>query len=249
MASKKKAKNQTSRKNRSTKKAKIKHPSPKKHRIKYINITLVDVEGLLPFNEKDIKGIVGEYKEEKRVKNELGEFMRQLQKNMHEPAKYIGEEKKYGKHLERFIFYAHGFLEIMVEAPLTMNAHFTHMNMAKRYQRALKKTLKETLPESKVKQFLIDSVSIDDSEKQQLTYEKWDRMHHIFIHKSIIYTLVAAVIVAIFEITKVLLTEFSTEFTIASSLTITIIAAVIISFFFEPIRKKLEEIVNRIMIK
>lgn len=252
MASKKKLKKKVSvkkRANRASKEYKQHHKSSKNHIIKYINVTLVDIEGILPFNKKDLKGFAGDFKEETRLRTEIGNFMGALQKNMHEPAKYIGEEKKYGKHLERFIFYAHGFLEIMVEQPLTINAHFTNMTMAKRYQKALKKTLRDTLPESKVKDFLIESVSIDDSEKQQLTYEKWDRMHHIFIHKSMVYTMVIIALVAILEATKALLTEISKVFFIVSSLMITIIAAVIISFFFEPIRKKIEEIVNKIMLK
>lgn len=222
---------------------------PKKQRIKYINVPLVDVEGMLPFNKRPVEDISDEAKEDERLKKEIGDFMREIQKKMHEPVCYIGEEKKYGKHLERFMFSAEGFVEIMVEAPLTINAHFTHMSMAKRYAKALKGVLAKKLPNSKIKEMFIDSISIDDSEREPLTYEKWDKMHHVFLHKSIIYTMVAMIIVIIFEATKALLTEISKEFMHISSLVVTIVAAVLISIFFEPIRKKSEQLINKIMIK
>ncbi|MFH1641445.1 MAG: hypothetical protein ABIC04_00940 [Nanoarchaeota archaeon] len=221
----------------------------RKQRVKHVNVPLIDVEGIIPFNKKETNDPKSELTEEQRIKKEITSFISKLQKNMHEPLCYIGEEKRYGKHLERFMFSGSGFMEIMVEAPLTINAHFTHVSVAHKYANALKKTLREILPNTKIKELFLDSISVDEEGAEQLTYEKWDRMHHMLLHKSIVITVVTLMIIIIFEGIKALVAEISVEIAHVSSLVVPIVAAIIIALLFEPLIKKTEHLVNKFMIK
>jgi len=50
----------------------------------------------------------------------------------------VVDEKNY----ERFIFEKGGFMEIMVEAPLVISAHFVHMDQARFFRTSLQAALR-----------------------------------------------------------------------------------------------------------
>ena len=160
----------------------------------YHTVSVVDVEQLLPFVKQETHSVSDEIKEENRVKEELQKFIEILKKHAGEQIYYIGEEKKFGKHLERFLFQKGGFLEVVLEQPVAINAHFIEKKMAMKFCKGLKKAAYLILPESEVKKLFIDSIMVSKPTEEALTYDKWDLMHSISLHKTLTYTLIAAAI-------------------------------------------------------
>jgi len=172
-----------------------------------------------------------------------------LQKHLRKPIKYIGEEKSYGKHLERYLFYHGGFMELILEPPLVLKAHFLDKHRAQRFERALKKTFDEIIPDSQLKEIFLEGIAIEEAEEDPIPMQKWAKMHHIYLEKSLVFTIVAVVIVGLFAAIKASVEIISLNFLQAHSVTVTVISAVIIAFLFEPIKKKTEKLVDRFWIK
>ncbi|MFW5991344.1 MAG: hypothetical protein ACOCQX_03885 [Candidatus Nanoarchaeia archaeon] len=219
-----------------------------KKRVQYINIPLEDVEGLLPFNKKGADDLTDEITEEERIKRQIAKFMQIIEKRMNEKVSYMGTEKQYGIYMERFMF-SKGFVEIIVEKPLLINAHFSDMNEARKYAQALKAAVQKTLPESETKKMLINSISIKPRQKK-ITMGEWEKIHRIYIRKSLIFTLAAVFIVAMFEVIKAgFELVFLDWLEIGNDKTFVIIGAVIVAFLFEPIKKKTESFINKHFIR
>jgi hypothetical protein len=227
-----------------SKKSSLKH-----QKLKYYLVTITDVEGLLNFSKNHTSELKDEVSEQNRSQEELEQFISLLHSRFHEEIMYIGEEKILGKHVERFLFNHGGFMEIMLEKPLVLNAHFLHIEKAQRFSEALKKTLHYLIPPHPVKEIFIDSITVEEHSKNPLTMETWMRMHNIYLKKSIMFTVLTVTLVAIFEITKAGIESTALEwFNINSQLAV-IVGAAVVAFAFEPIKKKIEEFVNKWFIK
>ncbi|MFP4402953.1 MAG: hypothetical protein ACLFPJ_01210 [Candidatus Woesearchaeota archaeon] len=145
---------------------------------KHIFVPALDVGELVPFLVKEKNNLIDSIKEQKRAKTELEKFIEILQKNFKEKIYYIGmdiDEKTY----ERFIFEKSGFLEVMIESPLALVAHFIKEKRAKNFHVALKKSLFEILPKNKISELFINSIEVQTEKEQMLTYYKWNKMKKI----------------------------------------------------------------------
>ncbi|MBN1502393.1 hypothetical protein JW930_02515 [Candidatus Woesearchaeota archaeon] len=214
----------------------------------YKVVSLLDVNELLSFAKQEVKGLEDEIKEEQRVEEELKEFIKHIEKHSGHKLNYIGHEKRYGKHLVRFLFQDGGFLEVIVEKPLAMNAHFSDEEQAKKFVSGLKKTLEKTLPDHPVKDMFIDSIHIEDGFKDDvLTVDKWSKIHGITIQKTLVVTVVAVFIFVIIELTKAYFVETARDVLHLESFIISIVTAIIIALFIEPIRNKTEHIVGKMI--
>lgn len=210
---------------------------------RYFNIPLEDVAGLLPFNKSETDDLSDEISEKKKIREEMGKFMDLLKKNMNTTVFYMGSEGN----KERFLL-TNGLVEIIVDRPLVINAHFTKLSQAKKYSKALKATLRKIVPESKIKKMLIDSVEIKD--KSSLTIDKWQQMHNAYLKKSVTFTVAAVSIVVLFEVIKAASELIFLDWLeIASHNLIVVIGAVIVAFLFEPIKKRTEKMFNRHFVK
>lgn len=214
-------------------------------------ISVLDVEELLPFVKKETMSIEEQIIEEKRVKEELEKFVDLLIKHNKEKFYYIGEEKKFGKHLERYIFHNGGFLEILVEKPVSINAHFLSKKRAEKFCSALKKVSNVVLPESEVKKIFIDSIQVSKPEDSPLTYDKWKIIHSLAIHKTAVYSIVALILFVLFESIETLIEFISSEFfnIKVHILYIDIIVAVIAALSFEPIKIIVTRFIDKIIEK
>jgi hypothetical protein len=83
------------------------------------------------------------------------------------------------KSYERFIFEKGGFLEVMTESPVALNAHFVHANQAKQFAAALKKTLTSLLPSAPATQLFLDSIEVQNQDDSSLTVEGWNKMKRV----------------------------------------------------------------------
>ncbi|RME53202.1 hypothetical protein D6783_02665 [Candidatus Woesearchaeota archaeon] len=168
----------------------------------YHVVSLIDVNELLPFVKRVRQNTDEPTKEEEaKLQAELDRFFSTLKRYYHTPIHYIGDERRYGKHLERYLINKTGFIEIMVEAPLHLNAHFISKREAETFAQALKKTLFETVPASPVRSMFIDSVRVQDK-KASATYQTYDKLHHKLVYKPLILTATAINIIIVFGLLK-----------------------------------------------
>jgi hypothetical protein len=193
-------------------------------RVHYKIVSLLDVDQLLSFAKNEVQSLDEEIKEEKRVEKELKEFISIVEKNSGHG--FIGHEKRYGKHLIRFLFTTGGFLEVIVDKPLTMNAHFINEKHAEKYAKGLKIALEKVLPNHPVKPIFIESIKIEDGFKDDvISLDRWSKMHKITIHKTLVTTIVIFLIFIIMGITQEYIEHVTSEMFQLRSVAITIAAA------------------------
>jgi len=218
-----------------------------KRRANYKRVSLIDVNELMSFAKREYKELEEQIKEEKRVEEELKEFIKAIEKHTNHKIHYIGHEKRHGKHLIRFLFKKGGFLEVMVEKPLAINAHFLNQAHADKFAKGLKKALHETLPDHKVKDIFIESIKVEDGFKDELlTFDKWSMMHRLAIKKTVVVTVFTVIFFVILEIIEMFTAETTQELFHLKSASISILIAVIIALFFVKIKEKLEDIVDKV---
>ncbi len=143
---------------------------------KHIFVAAVDVGELLPFIIRPTEDLKESMEQQEKSRQELEKFIEKLEKNYKEEVWYMGMDVIAEKTWERFIFEKGGFFEIMIEAPLAMNAHFVHEKQAKAFVEALKKTLKSILPDNEVTNMFLDSIQVQSEEDESLTYKSWETM-------------------------------------------------------------------------
>ena len=76
------------------------------------------------------------------------------------------------------LFEKGGFLEIMMEKPLAINAHFSHESRAKLFEKALKKVLAKMIGTDSVSKMFINSIGIGTDETN-LKVSTWDKLKNI----------------------------------------------------------------------
>ncbi|MEM4267237.1 MAG: hypothetical protein QXK37_00220 [Candidatus Woesearchaeota archaeon] len=147
--------------------------------IRHIFVPALDIGEIVPFTIRKTKSIEESIEEQERSRQKLAEFIEKLEQKFGESIFYIGYDEIAGRFYERFMFEQGGFLEIMIEAPLALNAHFISEERAKKFCAALKETLKEMLPDSPVSNMFLDSITVQTQNDNSLTYKKWEIMKEI----------------------------------------------------------------------
>jgi hypothetical protein len=142
-------------------------------------IPLLDINEQLPFVIKKKKDLQDTFKEQDLAKKELEKFISKLEKAFKEDISYIGLDVIGEKSYERFMFKGSGFMEVMVEAPVALNAHFPNKRRAKKFCDALKVALKGSLKKSPGRDMLVDSIEVQDENDTSLTVEGWNKIKGI----------------------------------------------------------------------
>jgi len=146
---------------------------------KHVFVPALDAGEIIPFTVKKIENVQDSIRLQEVAKEKLVEFINKLEKEFHEGIYYLGFDEIGGKFYERFMFEKGGFLEIMVEAPVAINAHFIEEEKAKKFCIALKKTLKGMLPKNKVSEMFTNSIDVETDNQDSLTYKKWETIKGI----------------------------------------------------------------------
>lgn len=146
---------------------------------KHIFVPTLDVGEIVPFTLKNTKTVKESLTEQEKARERLSKFIDRLEKNFKENIYYLGFDEIAGKFYERFMFERGGFFEIMIEAPLAMNAHFVSDKKAEKFCSALKKTLSEMLPKTPISKMFVDSITVQTQDDDSLTYKKWETMKEI----------------------------------------------------------------------
>ncbi len=138
-------------------------------KVKHSFVSLLDLAEVLPFT-------VSPGEKEPRDK-ELFDFVDQIAKEFGEEIYYMGNDIIEDKFYERFLFEHGGFLEIMVQAPVAIIAHFVERARAFKFARALKRAiLSIDKPEAKI---LADSIEVSSENEQALDYQTWSKLKKV----------------------------------------------------------------------
>jgi hypothetical protein len=137
-------------------------------------------------------------------------------------------------------------MEMILSEPLIINVYFRSFKKANKFLKSLKYSLKKMIDNNNsLKDIFIEKLMIEKSQQNNvLTIDKWERMHNILIKNYLVYTIIALLIVIVFEAIK-----GAVGFYFNISLFVNVIAAVIIAFTFEPIKKRTERFVEKYLIK
>jgi hypothetical protein len=146
---------------------------------KHIFVPTLDVGEIVPFAIKKTETVQESMDEQERAREALSKFIDKLEQSFGEGIFYLGFDEIAGRFYERFMFERGGFLEIMIEAPLAMNAHFIDEAKAQKFEEAIRQTLTEQLPESPIKKMFIDSIKVQTQNDDSLTYKKWETIKEI----------------------------------------------------------------------
>ena len=147
-------------------------------RTKHVFVSVLDIAEILPFCISEQKDVRKAITEQERCMKELDKFVTSLEKNYKEGVFSIGFDIIGEKYLQRFIFEEEGFLELMIQAPVAIAAHFVHEKKAEKFVGALRKTLREILPKSAAKELMIENIEVQ-KEDEVLTHEKWQKLKKI----------------------------------------------------------------------
>jgi len=148
-------------------------------KVKHYYVNVLDSPEITPFTIKLEKDLSVSLKKQEKARKELEKFITILKKEFKEPIWYIGFDIIGEKFFERFIFENGGFLEIMMEAPLAINAHFVHEDRAEKFAKALRRTLKKILPKKPITKIFLDNVDIGSEQATELKVEEWDKLKKI----------------------------------------------------------------------
>lgn len=148
-------------------------------RTKHLFVPALDVGERLPFAVRKTETLQQSFDEQDRAKRELVKFINHLERKLRQKVFYMGFDVIGEKSYERFLFDKGGFLEVMVESPVALNAHFVHDTQAKSFAKALKAALMDLMPKGPVTQLFLDSIEVQDQDDTSLTVEKWHKMKEI----------------------------------------------------------------------
>ncbi len=218
------------------------------HRLKgdYKVVHFVDVNELLGCAKKEFSELDQQIKEEERVEKELREFIKHVEKHSGHKIHHIGNSKDFGVFMVKFLFKKGGFMEVIGERPLTLKAHFINKKDADMFAKGLKKALHNLLPETPVKDMVIDSIAVEDGFKEeQISVGKWKKMNKLLLHKTAIVTVFVFILVTINEFWKEILKVTTLETFGLHSLVTSVVMAVVIAFLFDPIKNKIEHLLEK----
>lgn len=211
-------------------------------------VNVLDVNNVMPFAKPEGEDLQDEARAMDEVLARTSNFTTTLEKKLKMKLVAAGIDKQGDAHVLRYFFNGHeGLLELTVDRPAILAAYFLRRKDAVRFRDALKRTLRDVLPESSVKGMVIDNIEVGRGVGESITHEKHSRMRAIYLHKTFSLAIVAVFIVAVFEIVKAAAGLIAVEVFNAERLVwpVTIVAAVIISFFFDPVRKRVEHLVEK----
>lgn len=213
---------------------------------KHSFVTAMDIHEELPFTIRKTKSMVLQIREEGRAKNELTSFVKKLASNFGEKIYYIGSDTIGDKPFERFMFEKAGFLEIIMHAPVVVNAHFHRHKRAIKFSNALKTTVSNALEPGRARQMFIDSIDVRDEHEIPLTISSWNKikgMRHI-LEKSVALMFVSASVFGIIEFGKAFFTEILSDFFHVHEIFVVITVAIAIAIMFRPVEHIFDHLVS-----
>ncbi len=137
-------------------------------------VSLLDITEALPFSFRmdDI------LEEDDKIMRPVERFITELEKNFREQIIPIGEDIIGEKFYCRYLFKGNGFLEIMLQPPVAIVAHFAEHRKALKFSEALKTSIDSFIREKKSREVLKNVIEIS-GEKEALSYKSWSKVRKV----------------------------------------------------------------------
>lgn len=217
-------------------------------KVDYKIVSFIDVHNLLPFGKKQYQTSMMQFQEEARIEKEVQVFISGIARRSKLKIQFIGHEKNKDNHALKFIIEQGGFLEIFIDRPLSINAHFVSEDNAKKFADGLKESLKIHVPEHPVKDLMIDQIRIEDGfVNPPVSKGDWSWMHRYTVRHAILGTVVALMIFGTLEFTKLLIGTGAIVTAQNHSILFAGITAIIIAFTLEPLRNTIDKLLEKII--
>ena len=140
-------------------------------------VSLLDIGEALPFShtidENDLLTDDG------ATLRPLERFIAELEKHFREEIIGVGEDIIGEKFYYRYLFKSNGFLELMLQPPVALVAHFGEQTKAKRFSAALTKTIDATIKDKKTAEILKNVIEISAERREALSYKSWSQMRKV----------------------------------------------------------------------
>ncbi len=219
----------------------------------YYIITITDVENILSFGKKETQGAKENYVEEERAKAELDVFINTLKKKLGENIISINDEKTKDEILiERFIFEKSGaYMRIIMQTPLTIAIYCSNKRFSEKMLHSIKKTFHNLIKTENqtLKELFINNIVIDKGENiNDLSINKWGKMHSITLRKSIVFTIVAVILIMFcqgLEQTVQYASLIYFEKDVGNGLLANIISAIVIALSLKPLEDKIDDVIGK----
>jgi hypothetical protein len=217
-------------------------------KVDYRIVTFVDVHNLLPFGKKQYQTPLMKFKEEARIEKEVLVFASGIGRRAKLKIHFIGHEKDEDDHTLRFIIEQGGYIEMHIDRPLSMNAHFISQDRAELFATALKESLRIHIPEHPVKELMIKEIKIEDGFiNPPVSKGTWSWMHRYTVRHAMIGTIVALMIFGTLEFTKLLIGTGAIFTSQNHTILFAGVTAIIIAFTLEPLRNWIDKLLEKII--
>ncbi|HLD33834.1 MAG TPA: hypothetical protein VJB66_03840 [Candidatus Nanoarchaeia archaeon] len=214
-------------------------------------ISALDVAEQLPFSFVEGINLHDSLEKKKQSTEELEKFVHLLQKFMKEKVYHLGKDTINQKSYHRFMFEGPGFMEIVLEAPVAINAHFQSRQRARKFLTALKNSVRKILPPGPHCEVFLSSINIEDEHHVPLHLESISKIHDVraLLHKSVNLVVVSLAIFTILEFGEEAMTEIFRETFGINAVMVTVIISVIIALCLKPMKEGADKLVERVMFK
>jgi len=148
--------------------------------IRHCCVSLLDVPEVLPFGfePKAAENLIDILEDTDHIEDMLKEFMTDLEQEYKEPIYRLGQDMIGEKLYRRYLLEKDGFIEVALEKPAAIIAHFTNIKRGKKFAAALEKTIKKYV-EGDIAQLLSDDINVSYQKETQLTQYKLQELRNL----------------------------------------------------------------------
>ena len=141
---------------------------------------MLDVPEILPFGfePSGVENLVDLLDDTNRSEDMLKEFMTTLEQEYKEPIYRLGQDMIGEKLYRRYLLEKDGFIEVALEKPAAIIAHFTNIKRGKDFAAALEKTITKYV-EGDIAKLLCDDINISHQQESELTQYKLQELRNL----------------------------------------------------------------------
>lgn len=140
-------------------------------------VSLLDITEALPFSFDAEK--IDLLSDDDKTLRPLERFIDVLEKNFREEIIPIGEDVIGEKFYYRYLFRSNGFMEIMLQPPVAIVAHFIEHKKALKFSEALKICIDDAVKEKNSRDALKNVIEISGEQDDALSYKSWSKMRDV----------------------------------------------------------------------
>lgn len=139
--------------------------------IKHCCVSLLDVPEVLPFGFEHSENVMEMLGSMDKIDDKLLEFMTDLELEFGEGIYRLGQDMVGEKLYRRYMFEKGGFIEVAMEKPCAIIAHFISIERGEVFAEALSKVIKRYV-RGEIADLLVDDIQVSFQKETELTNYK-----------------------------------------------------------------------------